>query len=76
MITWLRAIMPPPNRPWNTRQQMRNSGLWEKPALAEASTKPTIAIWNSSLRSNRSASLPQIGVAIAVESSMAVTTQV
>ena len=48
----------------------------EKPAAAVASTKITIAIWNSSLRLNRSASLPQTGVEIAVVSSVAVTTHV
>ena len=48
----------------------------EKPAAAVASTKMTIASWKSSLRLNRSASLPQIGVEIAVVSSVAVTTQV
>ena len=48
----------------------------EKPAAAVASTKITIASWMSSLRLNRSASLPQIGVEIAVVSSVAVTTHV
>jgi hypothetical protein len=55
---------------------MSVSVFCEKPAAAVASTNRTIAIWISSLRLNRSASLPQMGVEIAVVSRVAVMTQV
>jgi hypothetical protein len=48
----------------------------ERPASAEPSTKITIAICTSSLRLNRSASLPQMGVLTVVASSVETTTQV
>ena len=48
----------------------------ENPAAAVASTKIAIATWISTLRLNRSASLPQIGVEMAVVSSVAVITHV
>ena len=50
--------------------------LCDRPASAEESTEMASASWMSSLRSTRSASLPQIGVEIVVVSSVAVTTQV
>ena len=76
MMTWLSAARPPAPMPCTARNAMSISGLCENPAAAVASTKIAIAIWMSSLRLNRSASLPQIGVEIAVVSSVAVTTHV
>ncbi|MNC80846.1 hypothetical protein D3C75_1337770 [compost metagenome] len=55
---------------------MRNPTPWENPAAAEDSTEMTSASWMRSLRSTRSASLPQIGVVIVVVSRVATTTQV
>src|SRR5690606_27148360 len=49
---------------------------WERPATAEDTTKTMSAIWISSLRLVRSASLPQIGVLTVIASRLAVTTQV
>ena len=76
MMTWLSAARPPAPMPCTARKAMSVPGSCENPAAAVASTKMTSAIWMSSLRLNRSASLPQIGVEIAVVSSVAVTTQV
>ncbi|MDQ1084931.1 hypothetical protein QE414_002938 [Microbacterium sp. SORGH_AS 344] len=55
---------------------MSISVFCEKPAAAVASTKIAMATWMSTFRLNRSASLPQIGVEIAVVSRVAVMTQV
>ncbi len=74
--TWLRAARPPAPRPCTARKAISVSGFCEKPAAAVASTKMTIASWNSTLRLVRSASLPQIGVEMAVVSRVAVTTHV
>ena len=65
MSTWLRAARPPAPRPCTARNAMRVPESCEKPAAAVASTNSASANWISSLRSNRSASLPQIGVEIA-----------
>ena len=54
----------------------QHAGVLREPGAAVASTKIAIAIWMSSLRLKRSASLPEIGVEIAVVSSVAVTTHV
>ncbi len=62
--------------PCTARKAMSVLVSCEKPAAAVASTKIAIAIWMSSLRLKRSASLPQTGVEIAVVSRVAVTTQV
>ena len=76
MSTWLRAASPPAPMPCTARQAISIPGSCEKPATAVATTKMTIASWNSTLRLNRSASFPQIGVEIAVVRSVEVTTQV
>ncbi len=76
MMTWLSAARPPAPMPCTARNAMSVPGSCEKPAAAVASTKITMAIWISSLRLNRSASLPQMGVEIAVVSRVAVTTHV
>ena len=76
MITWLSATRPPPPRPCTVRQTIRKVGSWVKPAAAEAATKSTRASWKRTLRLTRSASLPQIGVAMAVASRAEVMTQV
>ena len=62
--------------PCTARNAMRVSVFCENPAAAVASTKIATATWKRTLRLVRSASLPQIGVVIAVVSSVAVTTQV
>ena len=55
---------------------MSISAVCDAPALAEASTKMTSATSMRTLRLTRSASFPQIGVEIAVVSSVMVMTQV
>jgi hypothetical protein len=76
MMIWLSAARPPAPMPCTARNAMSVPVSCEKPAAAVARTKMTIASWMSSLRLNRSASLPQTGVEIAVVSSVAVTTHV
>ncbi len=76
MMTWLSAARPPAPMPCTARKAMSVLVSCEKPAAAVARTKIAIAIWMSSLRLKRSASLPQTGVEIAVVSSVAVTTHV
>jgi hypothetical protein len=76
MITWLRAASPPAPMPCTARKAISVDVSCEKPAAAVASTKSTMASWISSLRLNRSASFPQIGVEIAVVRRVAVITQV
>ena len=61
MMTWLRAARPPAPMPCTARNAIIMLVSCEKPAAAVARTKIAIAIWMSSLRLNRSASLPQIG---------------
>jgi hypothetical protein len=55
---------------------MRCQVSWESPASMELTMKTPRATCTNSLRSKRSASLPQIGVVTVVASSDAVTTQV
>ena len=62
--------------PCTARQPMSQPIDCASPAIAELTTKITIAIWTSSFLSNRSASLPQIGVDAVVVSRVAVTTHV
>src|SRR5690606_13435264 len=76
MSTWLSAARPPAPMPCTARIAMSRCVSCEKPAMAVATTKITIASWYRNLRLVRSASLPQIGVEIAVVRSVAVTTQV
>ena len=55
---------------------MSISADWDRPAPADASTKTTSATSISTLRLTRSASLPQMGVEMAVVSRVMVMTQV
>ena len=63
-------------RPWTTRIASRKGTVWAKPAATEPATKIKIDTWTSRFLSNRSASLPQIGVDTVVASRAAVITQV
>ena len=76
MTTWASACSPPAPMPCTARQPISQLIDSASPAIAELTTKITIAIWTSSFLSNRSASLPQIGVDAVVVSRVAVTTQV
>ncbi len=62
--------------PWASRQMMSHIGVVANPATAVAMTKITRLIWMSIFLSRMSASLPQIGVEIAIARKFAVTTQV
>lgn len=73
--TWLRAASPPPPSPWNPRNMMSIS-VCDSPAPALARMKIVSARIMRFLRFTRSASLPQIGVEIAVVSRVIVTTHV
>ena len=70
------AVRPPAPMPCRARMPMSIPVPWDSPARAEETTEMASASWMSSLRSTRSASLPQIGVEIVVVSRVAVTTQV
>ena len=76
MTTCASACSPPAPMPCTARQPISQLIDSASPAIAELTTKITIAIWTSSFLSNRSASLPQIGVDAVVVSRVAVTTQV
>ena len=76
MTIWVSAVRPPAPRPWKTRMVMSMLVSCENPAMAEAITKISSESCSSSLRLDRSASLPQIGVEMVVASRVAVTTQV
>lgn len=70
------APSPPAPTPWNTRQTISQVGSGAKPAAADERMKTISAICSSAFLLVRSASLPQIGVTIALASMVAVTTQV
>ena len=55
---------------------MRTSIEGAKPAISEPIEKITRADWTSTFLSNRSASLPQIGVVAVIASMVATTIQV
>src|SRR3954468_11852390 len=76
ITTWARACRPPMPTPWITRKPMSIPIDWDSPDSPEPTTNTTIASWTSSFLLNRSASLPQIGVAAVAASRDAVTTQV
>ncbi len=76
ITTTASAVMPPAPRPCTTRKAMSISADCDSPARAEPATKMIRDSCTSSLRSNRSASLPQIGVLAVIDSSVEVITQV
>ena len=64
-------------RPWTTRVgEQEGHGLREAGGDRTDARRSTIATWTSRFLSNRSASLPQIGVDTVVASRAAVITQV
>ena len=69
-------IRPPTPMPWTTRTAMSMFVSVEKPAITVPTVKRMREIWTRTLRSTRSASLPQIGVETAVARRLAVMTQV
>src|SRR5450830_849269 len=75
MMAWASAVRPPIATPWMTRAVSSSGMVWESPAMTEPPTKMTMLSCTSSFLSNRSASLPQIGVVAALASSAAVMTQ-
>ncbi len=76
MSTMLTAVRPPAPTPWRARHAMRVPLLCARPARPAETTVRTSESWTMTLRSNRSATLPQMGVLIVVVSSVAVTTHV
>src|SRR5690349_7464247 len=75
MIAWARAVRPPIAMPWTTRAVSSSGMVSDRPAMTDPATKITMLSWTRTFLSNRSASLPQIGVVAALASSAAVMTQ-
>jgi hypothetical protein len=76
MMTCTSAVRPPAPTPCRARHAISQPIECERPASSDPITKMSSPIWTSSLRSKRSASLPQIGVLTVSASSVEVTTQV
>src|SRR6478752_6313430 len=75
MMAIASAVSPPMATPWMTRAVSSSGMVWERPAMTDPPTKITMLSCTRNFLSNRSASLPQIGVVAALASSAAAITQ-